>query len=139
MVKLKYRLNIFDACVVSMVILASIVIVFSWNNQPYLGSRKVLVSIQVEDESIIKDILRRFAPNAEVCIDSNRYCAKQLAAEIRSDDNEHKYLRVYIEALGDISASKSIFLGKRIYINQEVQLRGDYVADGRVVDYYYAD
>lgn len=131
MAKPKLKINLFDLLVIIAILIISVVSVFSWNNEPYLGSRNMIVTVKIIDENTIENIVSKLDENQRICIDSNRYCATQNGFEFVDD-----YLLVKISGIGDINGDRSIFLGKKIYANQEVKLRGNYTADGFVVDYY---
>lgn len=140
MVKPKFNINIFDILCIVAILTIAIVIGLARSNQPYLGSRMVVAVIQVTDEDTVNNIASKLQQASQVYIGSNHYSASQLSADISTDVNTGKKQAVIkIGGLGEISNNKSIFLGQRIYANQEVQIRSNYLAKGYVTDFYYED
>ncbi len=138
MAKPKFKINLFDAIIAIVIILVIIVVGFAWNNQPYLGSNDMTVIVRVDDSDFVRNITGAQPTSGQVCIDSYRYCGQQTKAQLLTDSASNaKYLQIVISGVGDISKDKSIFMGHRVLINQLVQLRGNYVADGRITDFYY--
>lgn len=140
MVKPKFSINIFDVLCIVAILTIAIVIGLARSNQPYLGSRTVVAVIQVTDEGTVNNIASKLQQASQVYIGSNHYFASQLSADITTDSNTgEKQAIIKISGLGEISNNKSIFLGQRIYANQEVQIRSNYLAKGYVTDFYYED
>lgn len=138
--KSKSKFSALDVMLVLAFFLALLVIGLSWDHQPYLGSKNMLVTVRINDAGAIDNISAKMSEAKKVCIDSQRYCAEQVSSMlVKPADGEANYVVVIMRGLGDVKDSESIFLGHRISANQEVQLRGDYVADGYVTDFYYED
>jgi len=138
MVKPKYRINIFDVLCIVAILSIAVVVALARNNQPYLGSRTVVAVIQVNDEGTVDNIASKLQQASQVYIGSNHYFASQLSADVTTNASTGKKQAIIkISGLGDISNNKSIFLGQRIYANQEVQIHSNYFAKGYVTDFYY--
>ena len=138
MAKSSFKVNVFDAICVAFVVLVLVICGIAWKNQPYLGSDNVLVTVKITDSDTIGNISSQLGQAGTVCVDSNRYCGTQVDSNIFVPvGTGASFATVVIRGLGDISKDKSIFLGHRIYANQVVQLRGNYVADGTIIDFKY--
>lgn len=138
MARLKFKLNLFDIILLTAILLIVLLISLGWDNQPYLGSRDMIVTVKIDDGNTINNIRSQLVESGELCLDSYRYCGEQVEAKIINPDGvSPTYVLVTIKGVGDINEDKSIFMGHRVYANQLVQLRGNYVADGRITDFYY--
>lgn len=138
MAKQRFRTNLFDIIFVIMAILLAVAAALSWNNQPYLGSKTVIVVIEVDDNYTFDNIKSKLSQSVGVYLNSNHYQAVQRSYEVKFDSiTEKNQLYITISGLGSIEANKSILLGNRIYANEQVELHGDYYAKGRIVDFYY--
>lgn len=138
--KLKFRVNIIDVIAVLAIVLFAMVIALSWNNKPYLGSKNVSVEVMVTARNTINAVLPKMESAETVFYSGSKYPVKQVSYRTENDVyGQIKYLYITVEGLGDISSGKSIFNGQRIYINQKVELRGDYQVQGYVTDYHYED
>lgn len=138
--KTKFRINIFDAIAVLAILMLVLTMALSWSNKPYLGSRKVAVEIMVTARNTIKAVLPNMKSAETVFYSGSKYPVKQISYRTENDDyGKIKYLYITVEGLGNINSGKSIFNGQRIYINQKVELRGDYQVQGYVTDYHYED
>jgi hypothetical protein len=136
MVKQEFRFNVFDIVALVVAILLIVLVIVGWNNKPYLGSKKMLVTVQVTDRQTIDNV-------KGVVIDYNgktvfysgtKYAVTQSSFQLMSDR-----LLIVLEGLGDISDNSSIFNGQRVYINQKVEIRSDYFVQGYVTDFKYVD
>lgn len=140
MAKPNYKLNLFDIIFAVLALLAILVVAISWNNQPYLGTKNVIVTVKINDAKTVDNISSQVSQNKQVCIDSGHYCGTQIQAETFTPIGtgvSTAYIK--IKGLGYTDGDRLIFLGHRIYANQEVQLRGNYSAIGRVTDFYYEE
>lgn len=140
MVKPKFKLNLFDIIFVILMLLVVVVVAVSWNNQPYLGTKNVIVTVKIDDGETINNISSQLSQNKQVCIDSSHYCGTQIQSEAFIPEGTGvKSASIKIKGLGYTDGDRLIFLGHRIYANQEVQLRGNYAAIGRITDFYYEE
>lgn len=138
--KSKFRINVFDAIALIAIVSFVLVVALSWNNKPYLGSRNVSVEVMVTARNTIKAVLPKMESAEIVFYSGSKYPVKQISYRTENDAyGQIKYLYITVEGLGDIASGKSIFNGQRIYINQKVELRGDYQVQGYVTDYHYED
>lgn len=143
MAKPKFKINLFDAFFIVFLLLVGLTFVLSWNNEPYLGEKEIIVDVLIDDPAVVSSISSQLSQNKVVYIDSHRYCGRQVKSEIFVEHlavgNDVTYALISIKGLGSITKDRSSFLGHRIYANQEVQLRGNYSANGRITDFYYED
>lgn len=140
MFKRKNKVNIFDIFVVTVLVLAISFFVVAFNNKPYLGSKNVAVEVRVSDAFTIESISNKLKNQATVFFSGTKYPVAQSAYRFEYDaNNQIKYIFIKLEGLGDIAENNSIFNGQRIYINQKVEIHGDYWAQGYISDYKYED
>lgn len=135
----KYKFNKLDIFIFFALFLILLVIGIAWGNKPYLGDDNLLVVVKINDTNTIDNIMPKVEQAKKVCIDSERYCADQISAMVVRPNDGADYVAVTLKGLGYIKGDKFIFLGHKIYANQEVQLRGDYLANGRITDFYYEE
>lgn len=136
--KSKFRVNIFDAIAVLAIVLFFMVVALSWDNKPYLGSKNVSVEVMVTARETIKAVLPKMKSAATVFYSGSKYPVRQVSYRTENDTyGQIRYLYITVEGLGDVTSGKSIFNGQRIYLNQKVELRGDYQVQGYVTDYHY--
>lgn len=137
---LKNKVNIFDIFIAIVLVLAAVFLIFSYNNKPYLGSKNVSIEVRVSDGFTIESINKKLKDNVQVFFSGTKYPVIQDSHRFEYDNlGGIKYIFIKLKGLGDINDGKSIFNGQRIYINQKVEIHGDYWAQGYIVDYKYED
>lgn len=138
MVKQKFRINLFDLLVVILIIVAVVVGGISYGSKPDLGNKNALVVVKISNSETIKAILPQVKLAAEVYYSGTKYPVKQISYRTELDiNNQAEYLYVTLEGPGNIYDGSSIFNGQRVYVNQKVEIRGDYQAQGYVTDFRY--
>jgi hypothetical protein len=140
MVRRKFNLNIFDLFVVAAILAVLSIVLFSYSNRPYLGSRTVQVELKVSGAETIQAILPGVETTDEIYYSGTKYPVKQVSYRAEADySGQINNLYIIIQGPGDITSEKSIFNGQRIYLNQKAEIHSGYQAQGYVVDFYYAD
>ncbi len=141
MAKLKFNVNIFDVFVVIVLFLIATVIVIGWNNKTYLGSHKVQVDISIPNFDTATTVLPSIKNNNDQKMFFSGSSDQVTQRNVLVDSNEGKIKSIVItvEGMGDIGTDESIFNGQKIYIDQKVDLRGNYYTPGYVIGYKYVD
>ena len=138
MVKLKSKVNLFDALVLLAVFIFAGLFIMSFNNKPYLGDKNMLVELKISNSDTINAILPKVASSKTVYFSGTKYPVEQLSYRVENDTNgQPECLYVTIKGLGVVSDGASIFNGQRIFVNQKVEIHADYQAQGYVTDYHY--
>lgn len=138
MAKLKFNINIFDIFVVLLIVLIGFVGILSCDSEPFLGDKSLLVEIKISNEATIEAILPKIKLTDTVYYSGTKYPIKQVSYHVEQDFNgKVQNLYLTVQGLGDIDEGNSIFNGQRIYLNQKVEIRGDYQVQGYVVDFRY--
>lgn len=140
MVKQKFKINLFD--ILAIIVLVSIICigVLSYFNKPFLGEKDMLVEIKISNSDTINAILPKVVTSKTVYFSGTKYTVKQASYRIENSVNgQAQYLYITVEGLGTIFDDNPIFNGQRIYVNQKVEIRSDYQAQGYVVDFRYED
>lgn len=137
MVKSKLKINLFDLIVSVLLLLVVFVVVFAYKNEPNLGSRPLLVVVQVKDDEAIERVMSELDYTDEVYFNSSKYPINQKGYWLVDDEDGGKDLLITLAGMGDIKESDSIFNGQRVFINQKIELRSDYFIQGYVVEYKY--
>ena len=138
MAKQKFKINLFD--IFAVIVLVSIICIgaLSYFNKPFLGEKDMLVEIKISNTETINAILPKVVTSKTVYFSGTKYTVKQASYRIENGVNgQAQYLYVTVEGLGTIFDDGSIFNGQRIYVNQKVEIRSDYQAQGYVVDFRY--
>ncbi len=140
MAKQKLQINIFDVFIVVAIVLAISFFAVAFSNKPYLGTKNVAIEVRISDGFTIESIADKLKNKATVFFSGTKYPVSQSAYRFEYDENNKiKYIFIKLEGLGDIVEGNSIFNGQRIYVNQKVEIHGDYWAQGYISDYKYED
>jgi hypothetical protein len=138
MVKRKFKLNILDAIAVLLIVATACIGLVSYHSKPFLGDKNVLVEVKISNAETIDAVLPKVREAKEVYYSGTRYPVEQTSYRTEDDSSGHiKYLYITLIGLGKVSDKGSIFNGQRIYVNQKVEIRSEYQAQGYVVDYRY--
>lgn len=137
MAKLKSKINLFDAFMLTAVILLGICAALSWNNRVDLGDEAMLIVVQVKDDAVIDRIMPELDFTKEVYYSGSKYPITQKGYWLVDDETGGEDLNITLSGMGEIKDGDSTFNGQRIYLNQKVELRSDYFAQGYIVDYRY--
>ena len=138
MAKQKFRINLFDIFVVVVIIITTLIFFVSYNNKPNLGDKVILVEIKISDLKTIETVMPVIKSADLVYFSGTKYPVKQISYKTEPDSNGlTKYLDITVEGPGNIVDGNSIFNGQRVYVNQKVEIRADYYAQGYVVDFGY--
>lgn len=142
MAKNKVKLNVIDILVIVSVILLGLAVYLGRNNTPYLGTRTVVAEVEIMDVNIINRILSTVkAENGKtIFYNSSKYPVKQESFNIvRDESGSIEKMTIDLSAPGDVVRDRSIFNGQRIYVNQKVEIRGDYYVQAYISGYHYED
>jgi len=140
MVKLKFRINLFDAAIIVAIVLAVLIAVFALYSKPNLGGRTILVDIGIIQDGVVSLIAPHVKSDKDIFYSGTKYPVLQDSYQLSKNPiNQSDDLTVTVRGPGNIAEGNSIFNGQRIYINQKVELRGDYQVQGYVTGFRYAD
>jgi hypothetical protein len=137
MVKFKPKINLFDLIITVIVLLAIFVVLFAYENRPHLGSKPMLIVVQIKDDDAINRVMSELDFTEEVYFNSTKYPIIQRGYWLVDDETGGQDLNITLSGMGDIEDGNSIFNGQRIFINQKVELRSDYFVQGYVIEYRY--
>lgn len=140
MVKLKFKINLFDLLAVVSIIIVILMVGLGIYNKPYLGSKTLAIDIRVSSATAIATILPKVKTGNSVFYNGTKYPVQQVSYRTEQDTSG-KIINLYItlKGPGDINDGKSIFNGQRIYLNQKAEVIADYSVLGYVTDFRYAD
>lgn len=139
MAKRRFRANLFDVFILIIILILACLLIFGWNNKPYLGSKKVIVSVRTVDSQSIENILPivEKSNDKQVFYSGTKYPVIQKSYYTSAINGNISSLTITLEGLGDIADNNSIFNGQRIYNNQKVEIRSDYFLQAFVTDFRY--
>jgi hypothetical protein len=137
MAQQKFKINLFDAIVGLAIVLIVAVLAFSYDNQVDLGSKPMLIVVQISDDEVISRIMPKLDFTSEVFYSGSKYPITQRGYWLVNDETGGQDLNITLSGMGEIKEGNSIFNGQRIFINQKVELRSDYFAQGYIIDYRY--
>ena len=140
MVKRKFNINLFDIFAVIALVIVIFIGALAYFNKPFLGAKNMLVEVKISNTETIEAILPKVATSKTVYFSGTKYTVNQKSYRIENDASDKpQYLYITLEGLGKVSDDDSIFNGQRIYVNQKVEIRSDYQAQGYITDFHYED
>ena len=140
MARLKFKINLFDVAIIVVIVLAIVVTVFALYSKPNLGGKTMLVDISVTQDSVVALVAPQVKSAKEIFYSGTRYPILQDSVKLtKSPVDQSDDLTITVRGLGNITDNNSIFNGQRVYVNQKVELRGDYQVQGYVTGFRYAD
>ena len=140
MARRKLRINLFDLMFVAILVLAVITVAIGWGNKRSMGSRQMIVTVEISDQQAIDNILpvvERSDNHQVFYAGSNNMVLQKSHVVLYNAVGDIDRLDVTLRGLGDIDENASIFNGQRIYANQKTEIRSDYYMQGFVADFRY--
>lgn len=137
MAKQKLKINLFDVIFGLAILLVVLIAGFAYDNRINLGKKSMLIVVQIPDDAVIDRIMPELDFTKEVYYSGSKYPITQMGYWLVNDATGGQDLNISLSGMGEIKDGDSIFNGQRIFINQKVELRSDYFAQGYVIEFRY--